>query len=80
MVFVVGFDGECADDFAGGGVNDAYVISVDEHDDGGPVEGMPDTDVVQGPWTAPSFPDSGCRSLLFRGCGHGSTPKVFVGI
>ena len=20
-------------------------------------------------WTAPRFPDSGCRSLLFRGCG-----------
>ncbi len=31
-------------------------------------------------WTALRFPDSGCRSLLFRGCGHGESPKVFVGV
>ena len=35
------------------------------------------SDAGLGGWTAPRFPDSGCRSLLFRGCGHGSTPKVF---
>ena len=33
-----------------------------------------------GGWTALRFPDSGCRSLLFRGCGHGESPKVFVGV
>ena len=44
MVF--GVDGDCADDFAGGGVDDADVEAVDEDDDAGSVEGSAETDVV----------------------------------
>jgi DNA-binding SARP family transcriptional activator len=40
-------DGEGAEDFAGGGVDDADVEVVDEHDDGGSVEVAADSDVVQ---------------------------------
>ena len=39
VVALVGVDREFADDFAGGGVDDADVVAVDEHDDGGSVEG-----------------------------------------
>ena len=46
MVAALGVDGEGADDFAGGGVDDADVVAVDEHDDAGSVEGSSDSDVV----------------------------------
>ncbi len=36
-----------ADDFAGGGVDDADVEVVDEQDDGGSVEGSSEADVVE---------------------------------
>ena len=36
----------CADEFAGGGVDDAGVEVVDEEDDGGSVEGSSEADVV----------------------------------
>ena len=47
VVAAVGVDGECADDLAGGGVDDPCVVAVDEHDDAGSVEGSPESDVVQ---------------------------------
>ena len=47
MVAAVGVDGEGADDFAGGGVDDAYVEVVDEHQDGGSVEVAAEADVVE---------------------------------
>ena len=47
MVAAFGVDGEGADDLAGGGVNDAHVVAVDEQNDAGSVEGSPDTDVVE---------------------------------
>ena len=46
MVAVFGVDGEGADDFAGGGVDDADVVAVDEQDDAGSVEGSAESDVV----------------------------------
>lgn len=46
VVALVGVDGECADDFAGGGVDDADVVAVDECDDAGSVEGSAEADVV----------------------------------
>ena len=39
--------GEVADDFAGGGVDDADVGVSDEHDDGGSVEGSAEANVVE---------------------------------
>jgi len=42
----LGFDGEGADDLAGGGVDDADVVAVDEEQDGGSVDGASDADVV----------------------------------
>ena len=47
MVAAVGVDGEGADDFAGGGVDDAHVKVVDEHQDGGSGVGSADADVVE---------------------------------
>ena len=47
MVAAFGVDGEGADDFAGGGVDDADVEVVDEQDDAGSVEGSSDADVVE---------------------------------
>ena len=47
MVAAVRVDGEGADDFAGGGVDDADVIAGDEHCDGGSVEGSSEADVVE---------------------------------
>src|SRR5262245_4597231 len=47
VVAAVGVDREGAQDFAGGGVDDAHVEVVDEHDDGGSVEVSADADVVQ---------------------------------
>ena len=47
MVAVFGVDGEGADDLAGGGVDDADVVVVDEGDDGGSVEGPSEADVVE---------------------------------
>jgi hypothetical protein len=46
VVAALGDDGECADDFTGGGVDDADVEVVDEHDDAGSVEGSSESDVV----------------------------------
>ena len=47
MVAAFGVDGESADDFAGGGVDDADVVAVDEQDDAGSVVGMSEADVVE---------------------------------
>ena len=47
VVSALWVDGELADDFAGGGVDDAHVVAVDEHDDAGSVEGLSDADVVE---------------------------------
>ena len=47
LVAAVGVEGEVADDFAGGGVDDADVEVVDEHDDRGAGEGSADADVVE---------------------------------
>ena len=49
MVAALGVDGEGADDFAGGGVDDADVELVDEQDDAGSVEGSSEADVVDWP-------------------------------
>ena len=46
MVAVFGVDGEGADDLAGGGVNDADLVAVDEQDDAGSVVGSSEADVV----------------------------------
>ena len=46
VVSAFGIDGECADDLAGDGVDDAYVMAPDEEEDGGSVEGSSDADVV----------------------------------
>lgn len=47
MVAAVGVDGEVADEFAGGGVDDADLEVGDEEDDGGSVEGSSEADVVE---------------------------------
>ena len=46
VVALVGVDGEFADDFAGGVVDDADVEVVDEECDAGSVEGSSEADVV----------------------------------
>ena len=46
VVAVFGVDGEGADDFAGGVVDDADVVAGDEHDDAGSIEGSAEADVV----------------------------------
>ncbi len=47
VVAAVGVEGEVADDFAGGAVDDADVEVVDEEDDAGSVEGSSESDVVE---------------------------------
>ena len=47
VVAALGIDAEGADDFAGGGVDDADVEVVDEHDDACSVEGSSEADVVE---------------------------------
>ena len=47
MVVVGGVDGELAEEFSGGGVDDADVEVVDEEDDVGSGEGSSDADVVE---------------------------------
>lgn len=47
MVAAVGVEGEGAQDFAGGGVDDADLEVGDEHDDGGSGVGSSDADVVE---------------------------------
>ena len=46
MVAAFGVDGEGADDLAGGGVDDAHVVAIDEENDAGSVEGSAESDVV----------------------------------
>ena len=46
VVAAFGVDGEGADNLAGGGVDDADVVAVDEQDDAGSVEGSAEADVV----------------------------------
>jgi len=48
-------DGELANEFAGGGVDDADVQIVDEHQDWGP--GVLAADLFEGTFTAPAGPD-----------------------
>ena len=43
----VGIEGEVADDFAGGGVDDADLEVVDEHHDRGVGEGSADAEVLE---------------------------------
>lgn len=64
MVSAIGVDGECADDFAGGGVDDAHVVAVDEQDDGGSVEGSSEADVVEVAVDAQADPAWDPRVLL----------------
>jgi hypothetical protein len=47
LVVAVGVDGELAEEFAGGGVDDADVEVVDEHQDAGSGVGPADADVVE---------------------------------
>jgi hypothetical protein len=47
MVAAFGVDGEGADNLAGGGVDDACVVAVDEQDDGGSVEGSTDAEAAR---------------------------------
>jgi hypothetical protein len=47
LVVPGGVEGEFAEEFAGGGVDDADVQVLDEHDDVGPGVGPADADVVQ---------------------------------
>ena len=47
LVVAVGVEGELADEFAGGGVDDADVQVLDEEQDAGPGVGSPDADVVE---------------------------------
>jgi len=47
VVAAVGVECEGTQDFSGGGVDDAYVEVVDEHDDAGSVEGSSEADVVE---------------------------------
>jgi hypothetical protein len=47
VVAAGGVEGEVAEEFAGGGVDDAHVEVVDDHDDGGSVKVAADADVVQ---------------------------------
>ena len=47
LVVAGGVEGEVAEQFAGGGVDDADVEVVDEHDDVGPGVGPADADVVE---------------------------------
>jgi len=47
VVAALWVDGELAEEFAGGGVDDPDVEVGDEEDDGGPVEGSPEADVVE---------------------------------
>ena len=78
---MVGVDGEGADDFAGGGVDDADVVAVDEHGDAGSVEGSPESDVVHlavdaqadasGVDSVVADPELGVRLVVF-GAGFGS--------
>ena len=47
LVVAVGIEGEFAEQFAGGGVDDADVQVVDEHQDAGPGVGSAGADVVE---------------------------------
>ena len=47
LVVAAGVDGQFAEEFAGGGVDDADVQVVDEHDDVGSGVGSSDPDVVE---------------------------------
>jgi hypothetical protein len=47
LVVPGGVDGEFADEFCGGGVDDADFEVLDEHQDAGPGAGSSDADVVQ---------------------------------
>ena len=47
LVVAVGVDGEFAEEFAGGGVDDADVEVVDQHQDAGSGVGPADADVVE---------------------------------
>lgn len=47
MVVAGGVEGECSEEFAGGGVDDADVAVVDEEEDGGSGVGSSDADVVE---------------------------------
>ena len=47
LVVAGGVDGEVAEEFAGGGVDDADVVVVDEEDDVGSGVGSSDADVVK---------------------------------
>ena len=46
VVAHVGVEGADGEEFAGGGVDDAYVEVVDEHDDGGSVEVAAEADAA----------------------------------
>ena len=81
VVAVFGIDGEGADDFAGGGVDDADVVAVDEQDDAGSVEGSSESDVVEVAVDAQADAAVAdavgadtelCVGVVVAGCGFGS--------
>ena len=47
LVVAAGVDGEFAEEFAGGGVDDADVVAVDEQDNVGSGVGSSEADVMQ---------------------------------
>jgi hypothetical protein len=47
LVVLVGVEGQFAQEFTGGGVDDADLEILDEHDDVGPGVGSPDADVME---------------------------------
>ena len=73
-------EGELADEFAGGGVDDADVEVVDEHQDGGSGVGSADADVVESAVDAQGDVCrwSSMRSWRTRSCGVGG--RVWPGV
>ena len=81
MVVAVGVDGELAEEFAGGGVDDADVVVVDEEHDVGSGVGSSDADVVEAAVESEGdgaagvdgvVSDSVVGVVAFVGCGLGS--------
>ena len=82
LVVAVGVEGELADEFAGGGVDDADVQVVDEHEDGGPGVGSADADVVQAAVVAEGELAVGVDAVgrgPGRGCRCAWSPGVALG-
>ena len=76
MVVPRGVGGECSEDFAGGGVDNADVAVVDEEEDGGSGVGSSDADVVESAVVAEGDDAAGVDAVaadsLAAVCGGGS--------